>query len=119
MHRHTSNMARESASTSNGMEHVMTQVMPSGRRAKKIESEIALAAARYAMPELLFVRRKDLDASSAPRNRDIPLLRIRRRADCRIGEEHVIDSLALRAVRRDGIPADELPVTRRKDAPVG
>ena len=98
MHRHASNATREFASTSNGMEHAITQVMPSDTGAKKIESKLALATARYSVPELFFVRREDLDASPAPRDGDIPLLRIRRRSDRRIGEEHVINRLALRSV---------------------
>src|SRR5581483_4087657 len=78
-HRYASNVVRELASTAKGTERSLTKAVSPSASAKKIERELALAAAHDAMSELFFVRRKDLDALSASRNGDVPLLSARRR----------------------------------------
>jgi len=97
---------------------LLAHVISSSASGKKIESEFTLAAAHYRLSQLSLVRREDLDALSASRDGDIPLLRVRRSANGGIGEQHMIDCLALRSIRRDGIPTEKLPIMRRKDAPV-
>ena len=88
------------------------------RAERKIERKFTLAAANYRMSELIFIGRENLDALSASRNRDIPLLRVRRSADGGIGKQHMIDSFPLRSVRHAGVPAKKLPIIRREDTSI-
>lgn len=78
--------------------HLPPDAVASGARRWKIERELALAATQNRSAELLLVGREDLDALSAARNCDVPLLSVRGGANCRVGEQDVIDSLPLRAI---------------------
>lgn len=49
----------------------------------------------YILAQLLFVRREDAHAAPAPRDRHVPLLRVGRGLDGRVGEQHIIHCLAL------------------------
>jgi hypothetical protein len=53
------------------------------------------------LAKLLLVRREDADATPSARNRHIPLLRVRRRLDGRIGEEDVTLSAMARHYGRE------------------
>ena len=64
--------------------------------------------------KLDFIRRENLHALAPARNRDIPLLLIRRGFDRRIREQDVIHGLALGGVGRDGVAAHELAVIFRQ-----
>jgi chromosome condensin MukBEF complex kleisin-like MukF subunit len=77
---------------------VPADALASGARRQKIERQLWLAAAQNRSAELLLVGREDLDAFPAARNCDVPLLRVRGGANCRVGEQDVIDSLPLRAI---------------------
>src|SRR6202049_2433216 len=107
-----SDSTREFASAAHGTENLLAHAISSSASGKKIERKFTLAAANYRMSELIFIGRENLDALTASRNRDIPLLRVRRSADGGIGKQHMIDSFLLRSVRRDGLPAKKLPIIR-------
>jgi hypothetical protein len=62
------------------------------------------------LPKLDFVSRENFDAAPTTRDRDIPLLFVRRSGDRRIRKQNVIHSLALSGVRRDRIAAHELAI---------
>ena len=62
---------------------------------RKFQRERAMTGPGHDFTELLFVRGEDADAAAPARDRDIPLLRVRRGLDGRIGEQDVIHSLAL------------------------
>src|ERR1700736_2415720 len=113
-----SDSTREFASAAHGTENLLAHAISSSASGKKIERKFTLAAANYGIPELIFIRRENLDALSASRNRDIPLLRVRRSANGGIREQHVIDSFSLRSVRCDCVAAKKLSIVRRKDATI-
>src|ERR1700680_2381311 len=107
-----SDSTREFASAAHGTENLLAHAISSSARGKKIERKFTLAAANYRMSELIFIGRENLDALSASRNRDIPLLRVRRSADGGIGKQHMIDSFPLGSIRRDRVPAKKLSIIR-------
>src|ERR1700726_1524027 len=115
-HRQMSDAACELASAAHGPEYLLAHAISSSTSGKKIERKFTLAAANYRMSELIFIGRENLDALSASRNRDIPLLRVRRRTDGGIGKQHMIDSFPLRSVRCNRVAAKKLAIVRRKDA---
>ena len=66
------------------------------------------------LAKLDFVSRENFHAFAAARNRDIPLLLIRRGGDRRIREQDIIHGFALGGVGRDGVAAHELAVIFRQ-----
>ena len=95
----------------------MKPVPQSQRRARagatrEFERQGALTGARDAPAQLRLVGREDMNAFAAPRNGDVPLLIIRGGAHRRIGEQDVINRLALRSVGCDRVAADELAEVR-------
>src|SRR6202040_1148792 len=108
--------AREFASAPHRGEHLPAHAVSSSASGKKIERKFTLAAANDRMSELIFIGRENLDALSASRNRDIPLLGVCRRANGGIRKQHMIDSFSLRSVRCDCVAAKKLSIVRRKDA---
>ena len=62
---------------------------------RQLHRQRPVTGARHILPQLLFVRREDADASPPARNGHIPLLRVRRGLDGRVGEQDVIHRFAL------------------------
>ena len=62
---------------------------------RKFHCQWPMAGAGDILAKLLLVRREDADAAPPARNGHIPLLRVRRGLDGRIGEQDVIHRLAL------------------------
>lgn len=112
-----SDAARELTSAADGTEKLLAHAVSWSTSRKKIEREFTLAAADYRLSELIFIGRQNLNALSASRDRDIPLLRVRRSADGGIGKRHMIDSFPLRSVRCDGVAAEKLPIVRSSCQP--
>src|SRR5919106_1332345 len=70
---------------------------------RQLHRQRPVAGTGDVLAQLLFVWREDANAASAARNGHIPLLRIGRGFDGGVGEQDVIDRLALRSIRRDGV----------------
>src|SRR5581483_9064589 len=117
-HRAVTNVAREIASASERADEATPNAVSGCSGRQEVERELSLTTAHDRATQLRFVRRENLNAFPAARDRDVPLLRIRRCADGRIGKQDVIDSLALRTVGRYGVAAEELAIARRKHAAV-
>src|SRR3984893_12287038 len=113
-----SDSTREFASAAHGTDNLLAHAVSSSARGEKIERKFTLAAANCRMSELIFIGRENLDALSTSRNRDIPLLRVRRSADGGIGKQHMIDSFPLASVRWGCVPAEKVSIVRRKDATI-
>ena len=79
-----------------------------GYTSREFHRQWAMPGALDVLAQLLLVRREDADATTTAGNGHIPLLRVGRGLDGRVGEQDVIHSLALRAVGRDGIAGQEL-----------
>ena len=87
----------------------------SGKAGDEFQCQRAMTGARHVLTKLLLVRCEDADAAPTARDGHIPLLRICRGLDGRIGEQDVINGLALRAVRCDGVAEQELAKARVQD----
>jgi uncharacterized protein YndB with AHSA1/START domain len=107
-HRHKTNTPREFSATADRADNSVSLTPTAFFLWDQVECKFTLAAAHDRLSQLLLIRREDLNALSASRDRDIPLLRARRRANGGIGEQDMIDCLALRSIRRDGIPAENV-----------
>jgi hypothetical protein len=75
---------------------------------REFHCQWAMTGAGDILSKLLLVRRYDEDAAPPARNRHVPLLRVRRRLDGRIGEQNIIHRLALRTVGRDRVAGKKL-----------
>ena len=87
--------------TATEAQHVAVEAIP---KANATEARVAggefqrqrpVTRARHVLAQLLLVGREDSDAASAAGYGHIPLLRVRRGFDCRVGEQDVIHRLAL------------------------
>ena len=78
-----------------------------------------MARANDILAKLLLVRREDADAVPSARNGHIPLLRVRRQLDGRIGEQEVIHRLALRTVGCDCVGGNKFAERSVQDASIG
>src|SRR5438445_2139634 len=68
-----------------------------GKAGCKFHCQWPMAAAGDILAQLLLVRREDADATSPARNGHIPLLRVRRGLDGRIGKQDVIRGVSRNA----------------------
>jgi hypothetical protein len=87
-------------------------------RRYKLQRQLAVAATRDSALKLLFVGGENLDTFPSSRDCDIPLLRIGSGPNRRVAEQDMINRLALRTVRSDGIPANKLPIICWQDSAV-
>ena len=83
-----------------------------GREAgSEFQRQRPVAGASDVLAQLLFVGREDSDAAPPARDGYIPLLRVGRSLDRRVGEQNVIHRPSLRTVRRDGVAKQEFTET--------
>ena len=79
---------------------------------REFQCQRPVPGARDVLTQLLLVWREDANATPPARNGHIPLLRVGRSLDGGIGEQDVINGLALRPVGRDGVAREELAEAR-------
>ncbi len=100
------------------MENTPAGLLAVTGRSIQVKGEGTVAATRNVLAQCGLVGRENPDALPAPRDADIPLLRVGCGAIGGVCQQHVIDGFALRTVRRDGVTANELAIARRQLPPV-
>ena len=90
-----------------------------GRFFGDVQGQFAAPGTEDILAKLDFVGCENLDALLTARNGHIPLLLVRRRLHCGIGEQHMIDRFALRGVGCDGVAAHELAEVWGKHSDIG
>ena len=80
----------------------------------EFQCKFAITRPEDIFAELLLVANENANALPSARDAHIPLLPIGRGLHCGVGEQDVIDRLALRGIGRDGVATDKLAVVSRE-----